>query len=152
VIVKELVDNALDAAEEAQIAPEITVCVDENGITVTDNGPGLPAEVVEGVLDFSVRVSSREAYVAPDRGAQGHALKTLLAMPFALDGNAGQVEVEARGVRHVITFAVHAIRPVPDIRHERREGLVKTGTRVTVCWPPSAIAHSCTMPKCSFYK
>ena len=132
VIVKELIDNALDACEEAGIAPEIVVCVNENGITVGDNGPGLPPEVVEGVLDFSVRVSSREAYVAPDRGAQGNALKTLLAMPFALDGNAGRVEVEARGVRHVITFAVHAIRPVPDIRHERQEGLVKTGTRVTV--------------------
>ena len=37
------------------------------------------------------RVSSREADIAPDRGAQGNALKTLLAMPFALDGNAGRV-------------------------------------------------------------
>ena len=97
-------------------------------------------------------MGSREADIAPDRGAQGNALKTLLAMPFALAGNAGRVEIEARGVRHVITFAVHAIRPVPDIRHERQEGLVKTGTRVTVRWPPSAIAHSCTMPKGAFYK
>ena len=47
VVLKELVDNALDACEEAGIAPEIAVRVDENGITVTDNGPGLPPEVVE---------------------------------------------------------------------------------------------------------
>jgi signal transduction histidine kinase len=64
VVLKELVDNALDACEEAGTAPEIAVHVDENGITVSDNGPGLPAKVVEDVLDFSVRVSSREAYVA----------------------------------------------------------------------------------------
>jgi hypothetical protein len=37
------------------------------------------------------RVGSREADIAPDRGAQSHALKTLLAMPFALDDNAGRV-------------------------------------------------------------
>jgi DNA topoisomerase VI subunit B len=114
------------------------VRVDENGITVIDNGPGLPPEVVKSVLDFSVRVSSREAYVAPDRGAQGNALKTLVAMPFVLDGKTGTVEVDARGVRHEITFAVDPIRQQPVIRHERVTGLVKTGTRVTVRWPSSS--------------
>src|SRR5512132_2980007 len=72
VVLKELVDNALDACEEAGIAPEIAVRVGAHGITVGDNGPGLAEKVVEDVLDFSVRVSSREAYVAPDRGAQGN--------------------------------------------------------------------------------
>ena len=38
--------------------------------TVVDNGPGIPAETINGLLDVSVRVSSREAYVAPDRGSQ----------------------------------------------------------------------------------
>ena len=57
-------------------------------ITVIDNGPGMPPETVADILDFSSRVSSREAYVAPDRGAQGNALKTILAMPFVLDGAA----------------------------------------------------------------
>ena len=42
VIVKELIDNALDACEEAGIAPVISVTVDEAGIEVTDNGPGMP--------------------------------------------------------------------------------------------------------------
>lgn len=138
VIVKELIDNALDACEEAGVAPEISVRVGAHGITVLDNGPGVPAKVVEGVLDFSIRVSSREAYVSPSRGAQGNALKTLVAMPFALDGEAGRVEVDAQGIRHKITFAVDPIRQQPVIRHERRPGLVKSGTRVTVRWPSSA--------------
>ena len=43
VIAKELIDNALDACEEAGVAPEIAVIVDEGSITVTDNGSGVPA-------------------------------------------------------------------------------------------------------------
>ena len=98
VVLKELLDNALDACEEAGIEPEVVITVDETGIMVADNGPGLPAETVKGVLDFTVRVSSREAYVSPTRGAQGNALKTIVAMPFVLDGGRGRVEIEACGI------------------------------------------------------
>ena len=73
VVVKELLDNALDACEDAGVAPEIKVVANKDGITVEDNGPGIPGDTVDGVLDFNVRVSDREAYVAPDRGAQGKA-------------------------------------------------------------------------------
>src|SRR4029077_21288956 len=62
VILKELVDNGIDACEEAGIAPVISVTVDGSGIAVEDNGPGLPSKTIKSVLDFSVRVSSREAY------------------------------------------------------------------------------------------
>ena len=62
VILKELMDNALDACEEASVAPDIHVTVASDGISVTDNGPGMPAKTVEGILDYSIRVSSREAY------------------------------------------------------------------------------------------
>src|SRR6516164_7021782 len=79
VILKELVDNALDAAEEAGIAPVIQIEVADGTITITDNGPGIPAETVAGVLDFSVRASAREAYASPTRGAQDNALKTIVA-------------------------------------------------------------------------
>ena len=85
VAVKELVDNALDACEEQGIAPEITVTVEEDSITVADNGAGISSDTVDQLLDFSIRVSSREAYVSPTRGAQGNALKSILAMPFVLD-------------------------------------------------------------------
>lgn len=79
VIAKELTDNALDSCEEHGIAPEIAVTVSENEIIVRDNGAGIPAKVVEDLLDFSTRVSSREAYVSPSRGQQGNALKVLIA-------------------------------------------------------------------------
>src|SRR5262245_11491598 len=47
VVVKELLDNALDACEEQGIAPEIRLVVNAEGITVADNGSGIPADVVE---------------------------------------------------------------------------------------------------------
>ncbi len=55
VILKELVDNALDACEEAGVAPIIEVVVDGDGIAVSDNGPGIPASTVESLLDYHVR-------------------------------------------------------------------------------------------------
>ena len=71
VILKELNDNALDAAEEAEIAPAISIAVKGDSITIRDNGPGIPVDTIKGILDYAIRMSSREAYVSPTRGAQG---------------------------------------------------------------------------------
>jgi hypothetical protein len=65
VIIKELLDNALDACEEAEIAPVITVTVKPGSISIRDNGGGIAAETIAAILDYSIRVSSREAYVSP---------------------------------------------------------------------------------------
>ena len=152
VIVKELVDNAIDAAEETGTAPVVTVTVDRTGITVEDNGPGIPADVVEDILDFSVRVSSREAYVSATRGAQGNALKTILAMPFVLDGQRGRVAIEAQGSAHVIGFAVDRIRQQPTVDHHVGVSQTTNGTRIKVEWPDSAFAQSWPTRRISFYK
>jgi hypothetical protein len=137
VIFKKLTDNALDACEEAGIAPVIDIDVGA-GITITDNGPGIPAETVAGILDFAVRVSSREAYASPTRGAQGNALKTIVAMAFALDGVQGETVIETQGVKHTITFKVDHIRQQPKIEHVRDASSVRNGTKVTVRWPVCA--------------
>jgi DNA topoisomerase VI subunit B len=138
VVLKELLDNGLDATEQAGIAPEISVTVNDHGITVADNGPGIPHETITGILDYTIRVSSREAYMAPDRGAQGNALKTIIAMPFVLDGDMGQVIIRSHGMQSIITFQVDHIRQKPVIDVETQASFVKNGTSVTVCWPNSA--------------
>src|SRR3954453_5749701 len=138
VAVKELVDNSLDACEEAGVAPRIEAAIDHAGIRVVDNGPGIAADVVADILDFSVRVSSREAYVGPTRGAQGNALKTVLAMPFALDGEVGHVVIESRGTRHEIAFGIDRIAQEPRAEHRRLPSPVRTGTAVTLEWPDSS--------------
>jgi DNA topoisomerase VI subunit B len=136
VAVKELIDNALDACEEAGAAPRIRVAVNEHGITVTDNGPGIPPETVKSVLDYTVRASSREAYVSPTRGAQGNALKTLIGMPFALNPDIGAVlDIDAKGTRHVIRCAVDRIRQEPKIERHTEAVKDRDGTEVRVRWP-----------------
>lgn len=113
VVLKELVDNALDAAEEAEVAPVISIAVTKDRIVIEDNAGGIDGETIASVLDYTIRVSSREAYVSPTRGAQGNALKTILAMGYVLhrrldhaDEAAGVTIVEARGVAHRIEFRV----------------------------------------------
>jgi len=137
VVLEELVDNSLDACEDAQVAPVIDIVVNEHGICVSDNGPGLLKSTVKDMLNFSVRVSSREAYIAPDRGAQGNALKTIVAIPFVLDGNQGQVEITAKGVRHTITVGMDAIcqKLIIDRKTAKFE---QKGTSVKIRWPDSA--------------
>ena len=90
VILKELTDNAIDNCEETGVAPAISIGVSNNKITIIDNGSGIPSETITDILDFSVRVSSRETYASPTRGAQGNALKTIVAMAFALAAGAKQ--------------------------------------------------------------
>src|SRR6516225_2114846 len=48
VVLKELVDNAVDACEEAGAAPVISVAFEDDKIVVTDNGPGIAPTVVRG--------------------------------------------------------------------------------------------------------
>ena len=81
VVIKELVDKGLDSAEEHDIAPVVAIGISTvtGEIIVTDNGPGIATATVDGILDYKVRVSSREAYPSPSRGRQGNALKTILA-------------------------------------------------------------------------
>jgi DNA topoisomerase VI subunit B len=154
VVLKELIDNALDATEEAGIPPVIKVTVNTvtGEITVTDNGPGLPPETIKGILDYNVRISSREAYVSPTRGAQGNAMKTLVAMAYVLDGEVGETAIDAKGIRHLIQFSVNGITREPEIEHIEETGFVQNGTSVTVRWPVSSFAHNWPTRRPHLYK
>ena len=51
-IVKELIDNSLDAVEEAgTVRPAIDIRIAEDWIEVADNGPGMSAELVARLCD-----------------------------------------------------------------------------------------------------
>jgi hypothetical protein len=140
VIAKELIDNALDACEDLNIAPVISVEVTEDyKIIITDNGPGLPDDTIAGVIDFGVRVSSREAWVSPSRGQQGNALKCVIAMGFALTGTCGTTLIESHGLAREIVFQMDRVRRTPTILPlVISSSNVKTGTRITVHWPREA--------------
>jgi DNA topoisomerase VI subunit B len=135
VIVKELIDNALDACEEHGIAPEISLRFGEGSITVVDNGPGIDQDVIAGMADFDARVSSKACYVAADRGAQGNAAKTLFAMPAVLDPGVGHVVIDSLGTATMITIEVDQVAQRPVVRMARKPGVVQIGTSVTVFSP-----------------
>jgi DNA topoisomerase VI subunit B len=138
VILKELPDNAADEAERAGIAPAINIEVTPNGdIIIADNGPGIAADTVQKILDYTSSASSKAAYASPTRGQQGNALQTILAMPFALDGTSGVTVIEAHSIEHKLTFEIDPLRRSPRIGHDQGPSLVKNGTRITVCWPKS---------------
>jgi hypothetical protein len=140
VILKELGDNALDGAEDVDIAPEIDIKVstDSGQLTIADNGPGLSSDIIDGVLDYTVKISSREACILPSRGRQGNGLKCLIAMPFAVNGEHGCTVIESRGQAHRINFTMDPVRREPRIRREIGPSDVQNGTRITVCWPDNA--------------
>jgi DNA topoisomerase VI subunit B len=141
VVLKELIDNALDACEEAEVGPVIEITVSSGSITIQDNANGFEADTVKSILDYSIRVSSREAYVSPTRGAQGNALKTILAMGYVLDrvcndaDAVGVTIIETRGTKHRIEFGVDHINNQPKITHITTSSTVTVGTRITVVWP-----------------
>lgn len=134
VCLKELIDNSLDACETEGVAPEVGVEVEqEDGVlrlSVSDNGFGIPPEVVRKVLDYSIRVSDKAAYRSPTRGAQGNALKTIIGIPYAL-GSREPIVVVARGVQHTIRPWVD---PAGEVRVPHSEVPVASlaGTRVSL--------------------
>jgi Histidine kinase-, DNA gyrase B-, and HSP90-like ATPase len=142
VIIKELVDNAIDACEEAEVAPVIKVAITTGKrgkptrIVVADNGPGIPPATVTGIIDYNIRISSREAYISPTRGRQGNALKSILPMSYVLGGKVkGETWIEARGHKHRLLFTVNQIKQEPIVRDISSRSRVRTGTRVTMFWP-----------------
>jgi len=138
-LLKELLDNALDACETAGIAPTITVTVEPDVLTVHDNGPGLPAATLERSLDYLFRVSDKAHYVSPTRGQLGNALKCVWAAPYVADGEQGRVEVITGGIVHSIDVRLDRIAQAPILTHTPSpDSVVKTGTMITIPWPEIA--------------
>ncbi|MFM7219406.1 MAG: ATP-binding protein, partial [Nodosilinea sp.] len=75
VLVKELIDNSLDACERCKISPQIEVELTRDSVSIQDNGDGLPEQALLGSLDYTIRASSNTFFVSPTRGQLGNALK-----------------------------------------------------------------------------
>jgi DNA topoisomerase VI subunit B len=134
-LLKELIDNALDASETAGILPKIEVTLEPDVLSVQDNGPGLPVATLERSLDYLLRVSDKAHYVSPSRGQLGNALKTVWAAPYVARGEAGAVEVTTGGITHRIAVSLDRIAQQPDLRHlTQPDGVVKNGTLVKLIW------------------
>ena len=130
VILKELLDNALDGCETAGVSPSITVSIIGDSICIEDNGNGIAPEVITKILDFTTRTSDKVIYCSPSRGQQGNALKTILAIPYVLTNKTSHLVIESRGVLHDIRVRVDIDKPL--IEHNRTEIVKIDGTKITV--------------------
>jgi DNA topoisomerase VI subunit B len=145
VVLKELLDNALDACEHVAAleayantggAPVVHVVwqphpdADLVQLTVADNGVGIPRATVQRILNFATRTSDKAVYRSPTRGAQGNALKTVLGIPWAL-GVRAPVVIEAQGLRHTITVSVDPAGNV-HVQHDETAIAAQPGTRITL--------------------
>jgi DNA topoisomerase-6 subunit B len=98
--VKEAVDNALDACEEAGIAPDIYVEIRESGdyytLIVEDNGPGITKEQVPkvfGKLLYGSRFHAREQ----SRGQQGIGISAAVLYSQLTSGKPAKVTSRTQG-------------------------------------------------------
>ena len=83
VLLKELLDNGVDGAEEACRAPVMDVEVRGGFLAVRDNGGGMNLEALEAAVNLRSRASTKEYRRAVSRGQQGNAFKTLVGIPAA---------------------------------------------------------------------
>ena len=133
---KELIDNALDSAEEAGIAsPEIRIRVSDDTLTVADDGPGMSAELVERLCNRSERTSTREAFAAPDRGSQGNALQVIMSLPFGFGHEEAGLTIISQGVWHAIRLRVNRLEQRVDLDRTVSDAPPGRGTMVSLRWP-----------------
>jgi hypothetical protein len=139
VLIKELLDNALDACERANVAPDIQIEAEVTPktlrLTVTDNGDGMPTAVIHGLRNWNECNSTNIGYRSPTRGQQGNALKTILGIPYALGMRpASQLAIECHGVQHTVSAWLSLAGDACTDFQESPSDLI-TGTRLTVTIP-----------------
>ncbi|WP_122091359.1 DNA topoisomerase VI subunit B [Halalkalicoccus subterraneus] len=98
--VKEAVDNALDATEEAGILPDIYVGIEEVGnyyrLVVEDNGPGITKEQIPkvfGKLLYGSRFHAREQ----SRGQQGIGISAAVLYSQLTSGKPAKITSRTQG-------------------------------------------------------
>ena len=104
-------------------------------LTVADNGPGMAPETGRAAVHAHERTSSREAYAAPDRGAQGNALQTIMMLGFGFGRETSGITIESRGVNHQIKLQVNRLAGQIELQRVATEVPAGEGTSVSIAWP-----------------
>ncbi len=125
---KEAVDNALDACEDAGVLPEVSVLVKKNGagslknsdqirIRVDDNGPGIQAEDVPKVFGEYL-ASSKFGKGRCSRGQQGIGISAATTWAQLTSATGAKVVTKTSSMRKAISCRIEV-----DIKHNK--GIVK---------------------------
>lgn len=120
--VKEAVDNALDATEEAGFKPTIYVGIDDEGdyytLVVEDNGPGITKEQVPkvfGKLLYGSRFHAREQ----SRGQQGIGISAAVLYSQLTSGSPAKITSKTReGSEQYFELIIDTDENEPEIQKE----------------------------------
>ncbi len=137
--VKEAVDNALDACEEAGVLPDIFVAIrrvdsDVFRITVEDNGPGIVPENVPYVFG-KLLYGSRFHQIRQSRGQQGIGISAAVLYAQLTTGTPAVVvsRTGAKGPAHRFELMIRTETNEPDIlAHEEIDWDRMHGTRIEI--------------------
>ncbi len=148
--VKEAVDNALDACEEASILPDIEVRIDEitpppsaskSGryrVTITDNGPGIVRKQVENIFG-KLLYGSKFHRLKMSRGQQGIGISAAGMYGLMTTGKPMVIVTKPRKGKpaHHIELAMDTTKNKPEVTVDREteehfETSTGTGTSVAI--------------------
>lgn len=141
-VIKEAVDNSLDACEEADILPEVIVKVknvknDVFQISVEDNGPGIEDKYVKevfGKLLFGSKFKSLGEAGIQSRGQQGIGISASILYAQLTTGEPALIESKVKNKMHYsCKLTIDTSKNVPIIEDEKKLETVKDqGTKITL--------------------
>lgn len=145
--VKEAVDNALDACEEAHVLPDIFVNVrkiseDVFRIGVEDNGPGIVPEQIPSVFG-KLLYGSRFHQIRQSRGQQGIGISAAILYAQLTTGMPAIIisRTDTKKKAHRFELFIKTEKNEPDIRiHQEIEWDRPHGTRIEIEFKSSLTA------------
>ena len=122
--VKEAVDNSLDACEEAQVLPDITVEISKEGtdrlrVAVTDNGPGILKREIPNVF-ARLLYGSRFHANRQSRGQQGIGISAAVLYAGLTTARPARItsKVSEEEAAHVIELLLDTQKNLPRVVSE----------------------------------
>lgn len=81
VVMKEIIDNALDAIEPLS-NKEVHIIQSDMSLGIYDSGEGISCETVKSIYDFRYYISKNRHFITASRGKQGNGLKTIISICY----------------------------------------------------------------------
>jgi DNA topoisomerase-6 subunit B len=141
-VVKEGVDNSLDAAEEAGILPEIYIQVknikeDIFEVTIEDNGPGIEKKYVKDVfgrLLYGSKFKSLGEEGIQSRGQQGIGISASILYAQLTTGKSTIIESKVKNKAHYsCKLIIDTSKNIPVIKDEKELNTTKEhGTKIVL--------------------
>ncbi len=141
-VVKEAVDNSVDACEEANILPGIIVKIksvkkDVFQVTVEDKGPGIEEKYVKkvfGKLLFGSKFKSLGEAGMQSRGQQGIGISASILYSQLTTGESALIESKVKNKMHYsCRLIIDTSKNIPIIEDEKKiESVKEQGTKITL--------------------